>query len=301
MTNNLAEITASLINLRTIKNSQSNIWRQVHNRELVRLAPSWAIPAAMLNKLPLYQRRWITAYAHGRNAYRAVLAGKSAARMQGMWVINRKTELVELMLPSGNLPAPKLWPQGAHYRRGALALEEISQINGVRVTHVIRTAIDIARCHGFCEGVVAFDYLLKRGLTKAQLEEHVSAMGKNHNLKVAREAIAAATSSSGSPMESYARALLVRAGITVFSLQKQIGPYYVDFHFPPALIVEIDGFEKYDGSTHGPTDAAIFKEREREKYLTNLGFRVLRYSSNDLLNQPDRFIEQVRSELAKHA
>ncbi|WIM67545.1 DUF559 domain-containing protein [Corynebacterium breve] len=290
-----SRLAHSLINLRAVPNSNRDVWKRVSDGELIRLASCWVISRELFAGLKMHHRRWVTAFAHGCNTNQAVLAGRSAARILGMWVITRGDEPVELILPSGHLPAKKKWPKGTIYRRSTLDGDEIRQIGPVRTTHPIRTALDIARLHGFREGLVACDDLLRRGYTKQELRRELAQMGKRKGSHTAKRCIAAATRRSDSPFESYARALLIEAGIGGYTLQKQIGKARVDMCFENRLIIEIDGEENYN------TNDTIIRERHREKQLTNQGFRVLRYHPQDLLADPDAFIDQVLHELTHAA
>ncbi len=61
-----------------------------------------------------------------------------------------------------------------------------------------------------------------------------------------------------------------------FNRQKVIGPYIVDFFCASAnLIIELDGSQHYE-------EKGIKDDRERDQYLSGLGFRVLRYSNADV-------------------
>ena len=58
--------------------------------------------------------------------------------------------------------------------------------------------------------------------------------------------------------------------------QKVIGPYIVDFYCAgKKLVIELDGSQHYD-------EAGLAADRERDRYLSGLGLRVLRYSNMDV-------------------
>ena len=60
-----------------------------------------------------------------------------------------------------------------------------------------------------------------------------------------------------------------------FRRQHPVGPYVVDFvHLGAKLIIEADGGQ-HNGSV---------ADTERDKWLTQQGFRVLRFWNNDILN-----------------
>ena len=72
-----------------------------------------------------------------------------------------------------------------------------------------------------------------------------------------------------------------------FYRQKNIGPYIVDFYCPSVkLIIEIDGSQHY-------ASVGMKKDIERDLYLQNLGFTVLRFSDIDVLKNIEGVVERV--------
>ena len=227
------------------------------------------------------------------------MTGRAAARLTNMWVVATSEETVELMLPSGGVPQRSRWSEGVSYHRGALAPHEIGYIEaygGFAVTMPIRTAIDIATRHGFAEGLVAFDWLLaSRKVTRGELEATVDAMRGKKGVAVVRKALAHAVANSQSPYESYARALLICAGLAP-STQAPIGPYLVDLLIG-RVVIEVDGKVKYDGTTYRPVAETLLREREREVQIQNSGYVVRRVKPADLLRDPDGFVAGVMAAL----
>ena len=75
-----------------------------------------------------------------------------------------------------------------------------------------------------------------------------------------------------------------------FYRQKNIGNYIVDFYCPAAkLIVEIDGGQHY-------SEKNTVKDEARDQFLSDLGFRVLRFSNSDVFKN----IEGVVGEIDRH-
>ena len=67
----------------------------------------------------------------------------------------------------------------------------------------------------------------------------------------------------------------------IFYRQKNIGSYIVDFYCPSAkLIIELDGGQHYSAKGRE-------KDEARDKFLVNLGFKVLRFSDLDVLKDMD--------------
>lgn len=75
-----------------------------------------------------------------------------------------------------------------------------------------------------------------------------------------------------------------------FRRQHSIGKYIVDFYCPEKkLIIEIDGSQHID----------IQREYdiERDKYLKNLGFKILRFWDNDVNNNLEGVLMKIVEKL----
>lgn len=74
-----------------------------------------------------------------------------------------------------------------------------------------------------------------------------------------------------------------------FIKQHGIGNYIVDFCCRALmLVVEIDG------DTHG-TDEGKVKDKIRSNYLESLGYKIIRYNNDDVLNNIDGVFEDLKS------
>ena len=69
--------------------------------------------------------------------------------------------------------------------------------------------------------------------------------------------------------------------------QKVIGPYIVDFYVASAkLVIELDGSQHYE-------EAGSASDRERDRFLSAQGLRVLRYSNADVNRNFDGVCEDI--------
>jgi very-short-patch-repair endonuclease len=76
-----------------------------------------------------------------------------------------------------------------------------------------------------------------------------------------------------------------------FYRQKVIGNYIVDFSCPSAmLIVEVDGIQHYEAE-------GLRKDKNRDKYLNGLGFRVMRFFSSEVMTNIDGVVEDIYQQL----
>ncbi|MFO1385490.1 MAG: endonuclease domain-containing protein [Chitinivorax sp.] len=74
-----------------------------------------------------------------------------------------------------------------------------------------------------------------------------------------------------------------------FRRQQPIGPYIVDFvHLGAKLIVEADGGQ------HNQCE----KDAIRDEWLTNQGFKIMRFWNNDILSNTDAVLTAILDALA---
>ena len=82
-----------------------------------------------------------------------------------------------------------------------------------------------------------------------------------------------------------------RLGGARFRRQHGVGPYVVDFYCPASrLAVEIDG------AVHEEPARAAY-DAERERRLSALGIRVVRFTNRDVIAAPEVVAEAIRKSL----
>lgn len=281
-------LAQQLIELRTLP---LNDPRRGRDTNYVRLTSHVVMEYATYAALKFYEKRFVDAVAVGRNAYSAVLAGRSAARVLGMWVVSLTPEKVELALPSGEVPPTYRRSSEVVCRRRRVA--EHVEAHGVRATGPVRTFIDIARDHGFVEGLIAADWLLANGYRREELYRRLRQMGRIRNRNVVRRCIECATGLSESPYESLARALFIDDGIGGIEVQARVDGYRIDLLIRGWLAVEIDGDVKYRDAP----ESTIVDENNRQKQLGNRGIVFMRYRPQDLRSNYLRVLREVRERL----
>ena len=279
--------TMHLIDLRAVPNTDHHTWLRLNSGSLITLAPRVAAPHEAFDALPYHEQLLWRAKAFEKGAINAALVVKSAARLHGLWGIATKDEKSELAAASGNVPGHAKKNPNCTYRR--MKLPKVFTVDGVRVCSRERSAIDIARFHGFADGVVAMDSFLLAGGTKKNLSDVLQVMGRVKAAGTARRAISAATAASESPYESLARALLIDEGLNPVP-QVWVAPgIRVDLCIDGWLVIEIDGDIKYQDRDN------TLAELKRQKKIENLGFRVLRFSPAEL--RTPEFLRMVRAAL----
>jgi very-short-patch-repair endonuclease len=72
-----------------------------------------------------------------------------------------------------------------------------------------------------------------------------------------------------------------------FYRQKPIGKYIVDFYAPKTkLVIEVDGSQHMKESNSK-------RDKDRDRYLTELGIKVLRFNSREVLKDTDEVVEVI--------
>lgn len=230
-----------------------------------------------------------------RAAYRlverrgGVLAGYSAAEVLGA-SCGRRDAPAEVIVPGGGQRAHP----GLTVRRDRIAPGETVDTGDVRTTSPLRTAFDLGRQRDLVEAVVAVDALANRATFHPDLLLNFAAHYPRAR-RVVRlyEVLAHADRRAGSPMESRLRMILVLAGLPRPVSQHPVQDLgsrtavWLDLAYPELRI----GIE-YDGAEH-TTPERVRRDIARHTRLLDLGWRVYRYTRNEIVTQQERIIAEI--------
>lgn len=183
---------------------------------------------------------------------------------------------------SGGRSAP-----GRIVHTAALGPGEIVKVDGIRVTSIIRTLIDVACTASFNSTVVAADAALHRGWVAApMLETAVTSTMHRRGAAAARRALKFADGRSESPGESLTRVTMDQLGLPPPLLQIRIyspnGTFLgrVDLGYPDlGVLFEFDGLVKYRKPLRPGQDAAeiVIQEKLREERIRDMGYVIVRF------------------------
>lgn len=171
-----------------------------------------------------------------------------------------------------------------HVHVAPLTPAEIVTVDGIPVTSLDRTFVDLARVVGLYDAVAAGDVALRRGMAPDAVADQLELCKSRRGIRTARRAARLIDARSESYAESRSRVIMVEQGLPVPELQVEItGPdafkARVDFLWEAARLVgEFDGEIKYGRSLRSgenPGDA-VFREKIREDRLRDLGYVVVR-------------------------
>jgi hypothetical protein len=215
--------------------------------------------------------RWLAAVmACGRAA---VLSHRTAAQL---WELRQSNSaLVDVTVPSRN---GRIRRAGIRiHRSGRLAPEEVTERNGIPVTTVARTLLDLAD--------VLDHQALKRTISEAEyrglfdLTALIAVVQNNPGRRGAKlmRAAEAVGHRTRSPLEDRFLAFVERWGVEEPESNVWLEGYEVDFLWRRVrLVVEMDG-----AAEHG-TRAAVRGDRKRDRVLWRAGFRTIRLTDDAL-------------------
>jgi hypothetical protein len=173
-----------------------------------------------------------------------------------------------------------------HLHAAALLPEEVVLVDGMPVTSVARTVVDLGRMLPFEQALVPADAALHRGLvTPEELLVALDRGARRPNNPAARRVVGFADGAAESVGETRSRVALRRAGLPPPTLQHGIGRFRCDFSWEEhATVGEFDGRVKYGRLLRPgqePGDA-VFAEKRREDELRDLGWEVARWVWDEL-------------------
>ncbi|MGY1773059.1 DUF559 domain-containing protein [Blastococcus sp. SYSU D00813] len=207
----------------------------------------------------------------------AAIGGHSAAAWWGA-PFARATDPVTVVCPED-----VRWsgPRGVRVHRTVLAPGDVTVVDAVPVTSVLRTAWDVAALERLSTSVAALDGMVRsEEVTLDDLAALAAAGSGRWGASRVRRAVPLVDPSAESPPESWVRVALVLAGLQPRSQYEVFadGAFVarVDFAWPEVRLAL-----EYDGEHHF-TGTQIDVDQERLDALAAAGWRVIRLSAADL-------------------
>ena len=216
---------------------------------------------------------------------RAALSHQSAAAVHGLEMLSPTLTRVHSTTVGG-----AGFRTATHHRHVAtLSDDELVEVDGVLVTSIERTAVDIA-CGAatFAQALAVVDSALRLGADRELMTKMLT--GKRRGVGLARRALHHADGRSENPGESWSRAQMIEAGLPAARLQhtfRDVDGEHVartDFDWGGRLVGEFDGKVKYGKLLKPGEDATevVLREKRREDELRAMGVMVVRWTWDDL-------------------
>ena len=226
----------------------------------------------------------------------AVLSHEEAARQLGLDLIEDDDGRRRVTVPRNT---SRLRIDGWHVvRRDVLPTECLTLPDGTRVTAAARTVTDLASDLSLAAAVVLADSALRSRQVRPHELLEVLRVRRGPGINRRRRVAELLDPRSGSVLESLLRVLLLTSDLPAPTTQYWVidGEEPVlraDFAWPASrLIVEADGFAFHSDRS------AYRRDRTTMNALERLGWRVLRFSYEDVVHRPGYVVGLVRACLA---
>jgi very-short-patch-repair endonuclease len=219
-----------------------------------------------------------------------VASHESAAVIHGLPVLGLPPQVIATR-------ARGAWRGGPddRIRIAPLPPAHVTAIDGLAVTTVARTVVDVARTGSLRDALVTGDAAIRR-CGRSTIDRALDDSRAWADLGGVARNLARLDGRSESALESLSRAVFVEHKLPAPELQVELtspaGCYRVDFLWPAQRVIgEADGLGKYDGA------ASLRAEKLRQEDLERLGYRVVRWTWRDMVVDPERTIGRLRRAL----
>ncbi len=236
---------------------------------------------------------------------RAVVSHCSAALVRGIWTPDGPSALVHLTLPG----VPDRLDHGMVLHGSRLPAELLTRVDGMEVTTIARTAVDLARGRRLPAALVAVDGAARRimsiehgvsplllrdpehrrriaALAAAEFANAYESVRTWPGTVVVRQALTLIEPASESPFESRSRGWMLEGGLprpaVAHAVRGASGrSYFADFAWTEHRVLgEADGTAKYGGDRAEVT-RSLRRERQRQRDLEDAGWTVVRWDSGE--------------------
>lgn len=139
------------------------------------------IDRAWFRGLGLKRMMIVRGAAASLDSRKAVLIGDWAAAQWGMWFLRPSDMLVRFALPSGHEPPKAARPPKTVFNSTRIPDGDIVTLDGIRVTHPLRTYMDLCRMRQRTSARLVVAWLMQRGVTADEISRYAANFeGKIH-------------------------------------------------------------------------------------------------------------------------
>lgn len=262
-----------------------------HALEAGRLHPKYrGVYAIGRPDLPVAGERRAAVLACGD---RAVLSHRSAAGAWGLRPDGASAWDVTVRTSVRRAPDARIV-----VHRHRLADEEVTVLDGVPVTTVARTLLDLAAvvpAHHLRRAVERADQLELFDLRAIErvLELHPRRAGRRALVALLDDACRHGLTTTRSDVEAAFLQLCLDHGLPRPRVNRLSDGTEVDFRWPAhRLVVEVDGWRYHRGRK------AFARDRARDRRLLRAGYRVARFIATDVLRSPASVAREIEALLA---
>ncbi len=280
--------------------SYAELARLTRNAELVRVRRGAYAPPDDSGLDPRVAHLRLLEATVGQSSAESVVSHASAAVLHGLPIAKDQLTRVHL---TRNRPGHGKVRRYVQVHGLPLAGDDVVERNGLRVTSLVRTVVDVACALPPLLAVPVGDAALWAGLRASDLDAYLERTRPRYGIAQARRTAALLDPRSESPGESMSRVVFAEHGIPMptpqFEVHDDRGRFVgrCDFGWKEERTLgEFDGKSKYGELLLKPgqtPEDALFEEKRREDRLRDLGWQIVRWIWADLY-APAAFLERLQ-------
>lgn len=260
------------------------------------VSPTSGIASDWFRSLSPKQQSVVRGAAAARESRKAVLIGTWAAAQWGMWFVLPKHSAVEFALPSGHQPSKSNLPPRVRFKTMKLREEDVVELDGVRVTHPLRTYLDLCRMQDRTNAWLAAGWLIERGVSAHEIAEYAASFGGpiHPNRKRMAVAIPHRAQEVGSFRYLLAYSLLVASPVSVRTHCELDEMGRAALLAGNDLVIAVDEDPLWRTLEVEPDGERLARNcRKRDRWVAARGFRKLYFTAEEIEADPDGFVSEV--------
>ncbi len=193
---------------------------------------------------------------------------------------------------------------GVRVRPAGLPPEHVTLLDGLPITTLARTTVDLLRELDRYWAVTVIDVALRMGCERDELRVVAKACALWRGGRQAQELVEFGDPRAESPLESIARLVVYDQGLPTPVAQLPIRDSSgrnrrLDLAFPERWTdLECDGKIKYTQPYGDPT-RTLWDEKEREDSIRDTGVEVVRTNWREVVHEPTRLAARLRAAFAR--
>ena len=205
---------------------------------------------------------------------RGIVSGVAASALHGAeWVDD--VEPIEILVDDRRRQS------GLVVRMDRIAEDEITNVGGIPVTTLARTAFDLGRYQGRSAAIARLDALMRAAPFGARdVDELLRRYGPVRGVRQLRELLPLVDGGAASPKESWLRLLLIDNDFARPETQIPV-PYGDEMFFLDMGWRDLQLAVEYDGDHHRTDRRSYVKDMRRHPKLASRGWEVIRVINED--------------------
>lgn len=260
------------------------------------VSPTSAISSRWFRTLALKQQFVVRGAAAAAESRKAVLIGAWSAAQWGMWFVLPKDPTVEFGLPSGYQPSKSMLPPGVRFKSAKMREDDIVELDGVRVTHPLRTYLDLCRMRQRTNALLAAGWLLNRGLSADEISAYAESF--DGAIHPNRRRMAVELPRRAREIDSFpyllAYAVLSDSPVPVQTHCELDGMDSAVLLAGNDLVIAVDEDPLWRELESDPDGKRLAQRlRKRNRWGTARGFRKLYFTAEEIEADPQGFVSEV--------